>query len=224
MASLIFAHAKSIRNKAKKFAAQMAQGQEQLGLDYKEAYEKAYDNFNRGEENEFREVLRIAKRLHAIYQEETGLETENWYFITVRPDTKQITFPQFKQKIEKYLTRKPFLEFTYSYEQKGQSDDTLGEGFHCHIVAKTNWRSKGEVLRDTQSSFKSCTAPNCIDVATTKNPQDIVNKYLVGYEAKDSHKACTKEYDAKWRDINDLLPLYHSKPLITEEAEEDDNK
>ena len=35
------------------------------------------------------------------------------------------------------------------------------------------YRSKGEVLRNTQSTFKKCTANNCIDVSVVKTKQDL---------------------------------------------------
>lgn len=130
------------------------------------------------------------------------------YFITIRPDTNKVTFDDFYELVKRFISRACFRSYRLSFEQKGVDDNSLGQGFHVHIVAHMRQRSKGEVLRDTQSSFNTCAAANCIDVRITKNPDDIVDKYLIAYEADDGHKAPTKEWDEKWRQHLGLKPLY----------------
>lgn len=130
------------------------------------------------------------------------------YFITIRPDTKKIKFCDFYNDVRKFCLRKCFETFKLSFEQKGMSDDTLGDGFHVHIVACMKQRSKGEVLRDTISAFKGYTAPNCIEVLTTRNPDELVDNYLVNYKSDDGHKAPTQKWDALWRTQENLEGLY----------------
>lgn len=130
--------------------------------------------------------------------EELGVElnTPNTFFITVRPDEKKTTFQDFYAKVASFTKRQCFLSYTLSFEQKGTSDDTLGQGFHVHIVARMKQRSKGEVLRDTQNTFKHCAAANCIDVSLAPRPKELVQNYLVDYNANDGHKQETKQWDA----------------------------
>lgn len=208
MASLIFAHAKSIRNKAKK-AARLAAINANSIEEAREIESNIYDMTVRSERAEFREILKIAQELHTDYVETTMSQTCNWFFITIRPDVTKITFEEFKIIVlEKYLKRKCFKEFTLSFEQKGTDLDTIGNGFHCHIVADADWRSKGEALRDTKSTFNKWVAPNCIEIKTTRNPDDIIDKYMIAYESDDGHKEVTKEWDKLWRQKLGLQEIY----------------
>lgn len=159
-------------------------------------------------------VLRDAVRK---LEEETG-ETllhvpqgsKQAYFITVRPDTKKVSLHQFYNDVRKFVDRKCFIEYKLSFEQKGVSDETLGDGFHVHIVASMKQRSKGEVLRDTVNTFKGYTLANCVQVHTTRNPAELVENYLVNYQSDDGHKAPTQQWDAAWRAREGLANLYKS--------------
>lgn len=210
MASLIFAHSKSIVNKAKKQARIFAQQGETMGKDYKETYNSVYDMNISLAMKEFDELLSVSSMFHERYLTYTSKNKE--YFITIRPDDKRISFNDFNAKVIEYLSRKCFLSYTCSYEQKGTSDETLGKGFHCHIVATMRQKSKGEVLRDTLSSFKpwideGIIASNCIQVCITNNGPQLIQSYLIDYESEDNHKVITKEWDVKWRQENNILLL-----------------
>lgn len=164
--------------------------------------------------NDIKTALELRDAIRNL-EEETGEQLlhvpqgeKQCYFITVRPDTKKITFTDFYNDVRKFVERKCFIDYKLSFEQKGMSAETLGEGFHVHIVAALKQRSKGEVLRDTQNTFKRYTAPNCIEVLTTKNPAELVENYLVNYHSDDGHKAPTKEWDAQWRTRENLDSLY----------------
>lgn len=208
MASLIFAHAKSIRNKARKSATQFAQSMESIGKDYNESYQQNYEMNIKVERNEFKEILKIAAQLHEDYIEITGKSTQQWYFITIRPDEKLINFEEFYNKVMKYTNRSCIIDCSTSFEQKGITDEDIGKGFHVHILANGKWRSKGECLRDTQSTFSSCTAANCIQVIPTKDPIKIKENYLLEYNSDDGHKIITKDSDAKWRSQNNIENIY----------------
>lgn len=177
--------------------------------------------------SEFKSILKIAKQLHDDYVDIMGKDTINWFFITVRP-TPETTWEDFYDKVYKFTQRKCIQQYTLSFEQKGTNEETLGTGFHFHMVANTTHRSKGECLRDTQSTFAKICADNAVQINPTKNPNDIIQKYLINYEANDGHKACTKEWDEKWRNKMGLKPLYTEEdPLskkiinVTIETKED---
>jgi len=202
MSQLIFAQAKAIRKKAKK----ACEGYH----DDKEFCEKIYDSVIKRERNEFCEILKIAALLHDDYLEISGKHTTNWYFISIRPDP-QVTFKAFHTQVCKFIQRACIIDFQLSYEQK--SEEGSGEGFHTHIVCNTNHRSKGECLRDTLSSFKKICQPQCIQVETTREPQKIVDAYLIAYESKDGHKLKTKNGDALWRANNHIKDIYLKENL-----------
>lgn len=217
MASLIFAQAKAIRKAAWKARTEAEKIGRNLQLTEEEIEEQkqiAYDTEIAIAKSDFKEILQIANELHNIYKELKNNEDHNWLFITIRPDPKlNITFNEFYDKVYKYIHRKFFLQYTLTFEQKGTSDNTLGEGFHIHIVADTKWRSTKDSLRDTLSTFnKICSGPG-VEIKPTRNPKDIVEKYLTNYESDDNHKISTKEWDIKWRKSLGLEDLYtNEKP------------
>lgn len=161
-------------------------------------------------------ALELREEIAALEQEtgETLLfapqGTKQNYFITIRPDTSKVQFIDFYNDVKKFTDRKCFNAFKLSFEQKGVTTENIGSGFHVHIVASMKQRSKGEVLRDTQSAFKGYTAANCIEVLTTRNPDELVDNYLVNYISEDGHKAPTKEMDALWRKNLNIDALYSS--------------
>lgn len=147
-------------------------------------------------------------------EEIMGVERQpSAYFISIRPDDTKVTFDEFRQKVLEFVTRKCFVSYALSFEQKGVLPSELGKGFHCHIVAKMNQRSKGEVLRDLKSTWRTWIeddrlAPNCIDVKVTKNPDQLVQTYLIDYKSDDEHKVVTKGMDELWRTHEGIEPLY----------------
>lgn len=204
MASLIFAHAKQIVNKCEKLASKAADVEETLGREnWKQAYTRIYNQYLQSEFRHFDKYLHVAAELHERYGAVCG-KTKQAYFVSVRP-TDLIDWHEFFTKIENFVRRDSFLKVKWTYEQKGETPSELGKGFHCHIlIYESKFRSKGELLRATLSSFnkwieKQWLAPNCIDVQTTKNPDDILNKYLIAYESDDDHKNKTKAMDELWR-------------------------
>lgn len=167
------------------------------------------------EMNKFRSNVELGIDLMLIYKDiatEKGLyadKVKKTYFITIRPKCT-ITFDEFYNNVKQYVDRKCFINYQLTFEQKGTSDDTLGYGFHTHILAQMKQRSKGEVLRDTISAFKKLCEPNCIQVDIIKNESDYNNtlSYITEYTSDDDHKIVTKEWDEKWRIKNNLENLY----------------
>lgn len=204
MASLIFAQAKSIYKQASKAQDQYNNVH---GIDFNDD-NTIFNNYVRAKRTEFKQILQIASLLHDDYEDVMKQKAYNWYFITIRPDNNKITFHDFYEKVYKFVNRKFIIKYNLSFEQKGIDDDSLGQGFHAHIVANTKHRSKGECLRDTISTFGTCTAHNCIQVDTSRTPETIVTKYLIEYESEDNHKIVTKEADEKWRDLMGIKPIY----------------
>lgn len=220
MSTLIFAQAKSIRKKAlgmKKIIRNTLENldipEEQIKVKVMEAYDREIEH----ECNEFIEICKIAKKLHELYKKEIGLDTYNWYHISIRPNDKKISFFDFYDNVRKLVERKCFKQFHLVFEQKGEVENDIGNGFHCHIVADMIQKSKGEVLRDIKSTFNKMIkdgqlAENCMQVDTTRNPDEIINKYLTNHESKDGHKEKTKETDKLWREKMNIESYYTEVP------------
>lgn len=208
MASLIFAQAKSIRRKAKAAVKVYNDALEGQGIITDERSQEIYDAVVANELVEFKSILTISRQLHDVYIETTNMVTKNWYFVTISPDTNKIGFDKFKSLVFKKLSSVRISDYRLSFEQRGTTVDTLGTGFHCHFVIETNWRSKAEVLRDIWNLFAAYMVKEAIEVKPTRNPHDIVQKYLIEYESNDDHKKETMEWDALWRKEKGLESLY----------------
>lgn len=187
-----------------------------LGVAYEESRKKALDNFDANVELGIALMLRFkekAKSMGLIENNGTDAVTRT-YMITIRPDDKRIDFNHFRNVVQDYVNRR-MIENIYaiSFEQKGTSEDTLGNGFHVHIIAKVTCRSKRELLLNTISTFKNWTASNCIQVDLCKNPEEVKQKYLIDYSSSDEHKIETKKWDSLWRERNNIAPIYESKNI-----------
>lgn len=169
-----------------------------------ELYNKAVDKNIKQFESNCRLGIQLMMKFKEIAADEGLTQNDSikqTYFITVRPDTSSISFHDFYKKVSDYLNRKCFIEYTCSFEQKGTDNNSLGQGFHVHIIAKMKQRSKGEVLRDTQRTFKQSTSANCIQVDILKTTEDKnkTESYILEYTSDDGHKMPTKEWDEAWR-------------------------
>lgn len=160
--------------------------------------------------HQYRADVKTGLQAYAIFQEELaniGLADKNWYFITIRP-SNSIEWSAFLERVKRLIARSCFKDYTLSFEQKGTSTENLGDGFHVHIVANMTQRSKGEVLRDIARTFQGIVDTQYIDVKPTRNPHDVVSKYLIAYESDDGHKETTKSWDTLWRQQHGLQDLY----------------
>lgn len=176
------------------------------GISQERANEEAKNMVFAQYERDVRTGLEAMKKFQQIAAEMGHDSDGSWYFITVRPPSDN--FQEFYTAIAKTLQRKCFLRFLASFEQKGVTESTLGEGYHVHIVAKMRQRSKGEVLRDLASSLRTICAENFIDVKVTKNGEQMFRRYCIDYESEDGHKIVTKEFDALWRRRMNLQDYY----------------
>lgn len=214
MAGLLFSEAKSIYKKAMKAKESWLDNEED---DYEGANQQ-YDMTINMECTRFCKILNISHQLHLKYIELKNQHYNN-YFITIRPKP-DVKFIEFYNRVIKYIKRASFIEYRLSFEQKGTSEENLGYGFHCHIVTiKTKWRSKGECLRDTISSFNKLCESNCIQVETTKNPLELTQSYLIEYKSNDEHKVVTQDMDSIWRSNNQLEHIYTEETTLNPRKE-----
>lgn len=153
--------------------------------------------------HEFSETIHLGIELMKMFQdaaEKAGLfRHRRTFVITIRPKPG-LTFDAFKNRVEHMMRRECFIAYAYSYEQKGTDPDNLGNGFHVHIVASVTQRSKGELLRDLQSTWNGVVDAQCIQVdACFTSPKTFVEHYLIHYKSNDGHKILTRDADASWR-------------------------
>ena len=204
MANWISAASK-MRKKCTKLAYQYS---EVNGLDF----ETNYNNIFEIEMNEMDEIYKISLQMKRRYDKivEEDNESAKAYFVTVRPDPA-VPFETFKAKVEDFASRKVLEDYTLVFEQKGEDEATQGEGFHMHmLLEKTSLRSKADILRAAQSTFKHLAAPQCCRVDRCKTVKDVdrVKSYILEWASEDGHKDLTKQMDIAWRESRGLKPFY----------------
>lgn len=224
MAGLIFAQAKSINKQCKAFISlkREAWSKDENDSGFDEEY--AREQFIESKRDEFRKILHIAKLLHDDYREICMTDIHNSFFVTIRPKP-EVEFNEFYAYVYKWANRAFMKSFKLSFEQKSIDGD--GHGFHVHAVIKTKHRSQGECLRDTKSTFNKICNDNCIEIKTTRNPDELFNRYCIEYESNDGHKDGTKIGDDIWRTkmglrsyYEDVLPKVVSPPLLIKSGTE----
>lgn len=191
-----------------------------------EAYEYYFEQAVQNTKTDIKYMLRMKEAIEEDFNELLGIEPKEptAFMITIRPDDTKCCFEEFKEKVFEFVKRKCFKSYTLSFEQKGTLPSELGKGFHVHIVANMKQRSKGEVVRDATSSWKSWieggkVAANCIDVILAKRPKELIENYLINYESEDGHKALTKSCDELWRTEKCLESVYTSSLSIKSEGQ-----
>lgn len=225
MASLIFSHAKQIDQKIKNKIKEHIEILEKCNIPIDNDKIEEYKNkLLQTEIETFQEIVKISKQLHSTYLINCT-KNEKHFFITIRPDDKKIKFIDFYNKIYTFLHRKCIKSYFVTFEQKGMSVTDLGNGFHTHIICTSDVSGIKNMLKNTQSTFKDCTAPNCIEVKHTFNKDELKDRYLIDYESNDNHKFQTKEWDTLWRNKYNIKEYYEnnmeplsviSSPFMTE--------
>lgn len=231
MATLIFAQAKAIRKKAKAEADIIEKGLRaapkekaicrcEHGPDswmcmcgdeeIKKLKAEVYDKVVEAETMEFKAIMEIARDLTGVYREVSGQDTRHWMFITIRPDMTKILFEEFRSKMVKKINScVRILEATYSFEQKGESVETLGHGFHIHIMAWVTWAYPSGARRDLRDFAAAWCGPKSVDVRNERDPAGCIQRYLIDYKSEDGHKEKTKKWDSIWRAEKGLKGLYY---------------
>lgn len=105
-------------------------------------------------------------------------------------------------------------DYVYCFEQRGVTDEELGKGIHAHMLLYRGDKPKSEVVREIKSTVKK------YGLYDGKDPTDrqlnfkpirsgtesrVVN-YMLGN--KDDVKSAKVAIDVKWREQNNLAPIY----------------
>lgn len=135
----------------------------------------------------------------------TTLQGRLFHFITIRPPPKT-EFTEFLTDVNHFMAY--LSEKTKGYmchEQSGSSQETLGHGFHVHILVD-KYQKKSYMLQAITRKFKYV-AKNCIDIKELK--EDDYNKvyaYICGQ--KTAEKQGAVEYNPAWRKVHNLQDIY----------------
>lgn len=155
--------------------------------------------------------------------------------ITIRP-APRTCFATFREGVFKFVERGLFVGGEYAFEQLGENDDELGEGFHCHIVAEVKgYVQVKEIVRDAKTDIK---VPHICQVGEdeekkknarkffkTERDLEYSRNYIRGRKHNDEKEAAIS-WNPKWRMRECLNDLYvfgeWSAPHMGDTYEDDD--
>lgn len=188
-------------------------------------FDELYDKYLNECIHEFDRVCNIGIDLMNRFSNKVKTINDNngdrWYFITVRPphDTNWETF---KSDCESFCDKWNYkwIECTYVFEQKGESMESLGHGFHWHMrfaTAMINYYPS-HILRDLAKHF-NYVARNCIKVESIKSLERCI-EYMQGDKKSDA-KAIAVAHDAIWRDRNGIPAEVKYKSRQAETIQQD---
>lgn len=136
---------------------------------------------------------------------------ERTYLVTIRPK-HNANFSIFKMNTESFVKKweKKWEWWEYAFEQCGEDDSTLGNGFHVHILLATTTENyfPSHIIRDAFKIFHLQCEEQCIDVRLKKNI-GTAHAYICGDKA-DKTKLTAITMNHLWRDRQDVAPLYQS--------------
>lgn len=106
------------------------------------------------------------------------------------PQTDYNNIPEIVKKVNKYIHKWKFIQAPsqWAYEQRGDSDETRGQGLHVHIITPFSKKPPHEIVRDIATPLKI--ERNFVHVK--RMPIDAAEKYL--FEQKTDKQKHLKQY------------------------------
>lgn len=185
--------------------------------------------------NESNRYEKILKNLH---NEESELRKEIYniedaknplhYFITIRPRENSIKFEEFYKNVKNIFKKKWITDYVYVIEQTGITEETLGTGFHIHIIIRRNEKRPSEIIREIKSTVKGMGEVdnhNFLDIkGIYNNENDLKNRlnYILGEKksTEGNQKDLKQKIDIIFRQTLNLEKYYSFgeffSPYITE--------
>jgi len=167
---------------------------------YDKAKEEAIQELMKKFDNTLNLGIDLMMRAHNRIRTAQMTNGERWYFLTVRPPPNT-DLKKFIADTESFCDKwqNKWHECIYVYEQKGETEDTLGQGFHMHMRICTTWPNyyPSHILRDACKAYPY-TAPNCIKLETVKSLERTI-EYMKGDKKSDQKKPAVL-MDTVWRE------------------------
>ena len=148
-----------------------------------------------------------------------------FYFITINPKP-DIDFNEFKSNIEDISTFTWVEKCYWVFEQRGNNNDTIGNGFHAHILIEKHNCEFGKMKSQITNKFKKfvgIVSDNTINIQ--KKKREWLNdklEYIMG-KKYDEGKPEKQEIDLIWRKNNNL-ENYYTFDTLTDKKRVSNNK
>jgi len=134
----------------------------------------------------------------------------DYYFITVNPKP-DVKLDLFLKLLGNFVKRKPVVDYAYVIEQRGETEDAAGEGFHAHLLVSWNRNMTRKVRQYAGETFKRVIGANNNNIINiNKIPKDFWNDkldYMNGLKW-DAEKETKLKIDKIFREQNNILHIY----------------
>ena len=152
------------------------------------------------------------QRYSYIEKLEVIKNNSKYIFLTVNPNP-QISLLEFIRCMEKLMSKTWMTNYLYVFEQRGETIEEVGKGFHFHaIIEKPSNKSYQHIIRElSNTANKVCDTSN-YHFYNLKNINDEEKnrkiQYITGRKA-DEAKHLKQEMDIIFRKNNNLLSYYN---------------
>lgn len=160
----------------------------------------------------WKDIKDYEDKLKEEIREKKAINHNNLYlWLTINPKS-DVSLQNFKERVEKAANRTMFKDYLYVYEQRGDTEDSMGNGFHSHLLLKRNLDYKPcKVISNLKNSFKDMTLVDNKEIFNYHWLDDKYKKdkveYITGLKTG-LNKDSKQEMDRIWRKHEDLEVLY----------------
>jgi hypothetical protein len=165
---------------------------------------------------DMREMEEFEKMDAAIQQQKDDKHwgKKQWVFITVNPDPKCKLQAFVTTVLKRALTKKWITKAYAAFEQRGETQEEAGKGFHVHILLHRGGKSRSQMMKEFKSTFKGlCALGNPKTEGSILNLKAIDDRlvqskvdYMLG--RKTDVKMAKVQIDRWWRQQLGLQPVY----------------
>jgi len=179
--------------------------QEVLLNKYRSYYSKLLDD---GEDDEVLPLMKEINEEKRKKDEETV--KSDYVFVTVNP-RPEVPLTTFRKAVEKSAKKSFIKKSLHVLEQRGETMDTAGKGFHLHMLVNKGDYRMSHFRREFVSTFgKLCDTDNrkCFKIDICKK-SDLKNRqnYMIGRKADES-KWLKQDMDKVFREKYAIMDYY----------------
>jgi len=138
-------------------------------------------------------------------------ENSKYIFITINPNSR-IELLDFIKKIEKMMSKKWITNYLYVYEQRGETEDEMGKGFHYHGILEKPTKPYSHMIRELSNSMNSiCDTSNFHFFNIKSISEEECQRKIIYITAQkaDVEKHKKQDMDIVWRQKNNLKSFYN---------------
>lgn len=164
---------------------------------------------------DYNETLKNANEYLQKVADGKFVKTDMMY-ITIRPKDGTCIYT-FMKKIEKCVKKVWIKNYLYVYEQVGMDDNSIGKGFHAHMLIhhESDKKKWSEFNQEITNTFKDILNPKVgIDYKNVLREVAYQNfyNYLIGTKdhsrERNRDKKLKQEYDVIFRQKYEMTPFY----------------